>query len=120
MKLGVFSMPLHRPEKPYEKALSEDREMVLLAEQLGFSEYWMGEHFTSKVEQIPSAMLFFSSLISETKNIKFGTGVVNLPHHHPGIVAAEAAMFDQLSGGRLILGVGPGGLISDAEFFGEH
>jgi len=67
MKLGVFSMPLHRPEKLYEKALSEDREMVLLAEQLGFSEYWMGEHFTSKVEQIPSAMLFFSSLISETK-----------------------------------------------------
>jgi alkanesulfonate monooxygenase SsuD/methylene tetrahydromethanopterin reductase-like flavin-dependent oxidoreductase (luciferase family) len=119
MHLGVFSMPLHRPEKPYSKALAEDREMVLLAEKLGFAEYWIGEHFTSKVEQIPSAMLFFSSLISETKNIKFGTGVVNLPHHHPGIVAAEAAMFDQLSNGRLILGVGPGGLISDAEFFGE-
>ena len=119
MRLGLFAMPLHRPEKPYAQALAEDREMILLADRLGFDEAWIGEHFTSKVEQIPSAMLFFASLISETSQIRFGTGVVNLPHHHPGIVAAEAAMFDQLSGGRLMLGVGPGGLISDAEFFGE-
>ncbi len=119
MRLGVFSMPLHRPEKPYALALQEDREMVLLADKLGYGEVWIGEHFTSKVEQIPSAMLFLATLISETEQIKFGTGVVNLPHHHPGIVAGEAAMFDQLSGGRLMLGVGPGGLISDAEFFGE-
>ena len=119
MQLGVFAMPLHRPEKPYAQALAEDREMVLLADRLGYGEVWIGEHFTSKVEQIPSAMMFFASLIGEAKRIRFGTGVVNLPHHHPGIVAAEAAMFDQLSGGRLMLGVGPGGLASDAEFFGE-
>ena len=119
MRLGVFSMPLHRPEKPYALALQEDREMVLLADKLGYGEVWIGEHFTCKAEQIPSAMLFLATLISETNQIRFGTGVVNLPHHHPGIVAGEAAMFDQLSGGRLMLGVGPGGLISDAEFFGE-
>ena len=119
MQLGVFAMPLHRPEKPYAQALAEDREMTILADKLGFSEVWIGEHFTSKVEQIPSAMMFFASLINEAPNIRFGTGVVNLPHHHPGVVAAEAAMFDQLSGGRLMLGVGPGGLISDAEFFDE-
>lgn len=120
MRLGLFAMPLHRPEKPYGQALQEDREMILLADKLGFSEAWIGEHFTSKVEQIPSAMMFFASLISETKQIRFGTGVINLPHHHPGIVAGEAAMFDQLSGGRLMLGIGPGGLISDAVFFGEE
>lgn len=119
MRLGVFSMPLHRPEKPYAQALAEDREMVLLAEKLGYGEVWIGEHFTSKVEQIPSAMMFLATLISETSSIRFGTGVVNLPHHNPGVVAAEAAMFDQLSDGRLMLGVGPGGLASDAEFFGE-
>jgi alkanesulfonate monooxygenase SsuD/methylene tetrahydromethanopterin reductase-like flavin-dependent oxidoreductase (luciferase family) len=120
MRLGLFSMPLHRPEKPYSQALAEDREMVLLADNLGYAEAWIGEHFTSKVEQIPSAMMFFATLINETTQIKFGTGVVNMPHHHPGVVAAEAAMFDQLSGGRLMLGVGPGGLFSDAEFFGEE
>ena len=40
------------------------------------------------------------------------------PYHHPVIVAAETAQFDQMSGGRLILGFGPGGLMSDAELFG--
>ncbi|GIT24706.1 MAG: hypothetical protein CM1200mP41_07500 [Gammaproteobacteria bacterium] len=44
--------------------------------------------------------------------------MINLPYHHPVIVAAETAQFDQMSGGRLILGFGPGGLMSDAELFG--
>ena len=117
MKLGMFSMPLHRPEKPWVQALEEDRESVLLAERLGFSEVWIGEHFTTSAESIPSPMMFLATLVRETRTIRLGTGVVNLPHHHPVIVAAEAAMFDQLSGGRLMLGVGPGGLMSDAELF---
>lgn len=119
MDLGMFCMPLHRPEKPWAQALAEDREAVLLAEQLGFSEVWMGEHYSTSVERVPSPFVFLATLIAETSNIRFGTGVINLPHHHPAIVAAEAAMFDQLSGGRLMLGVGPGGLPSDAELFGD-
>ena len=118
MKLGMFMMPVHHPDKPWERALGEDREAVIRADQLGFSEVWIGEHFSSKSEQIPSPMMFLASLIDVAKNIRFGTGVVNLPHHNPIIVAAEAAMFDHLSGGRLMLGVGPGGLASDAEMFG--
>ncbi|MEL7158121.1 MAG: LLM class flavin-dependent oxidoreductase, partial [Actinomycetota bacterium] len=58
------------------------------------------------------------TLIGET-SLRFGTGVVNLSHRHPIVVAAEAAQFDQLSGGRLMLGVGPGGLTSDGELFGR-
>lgn len=120
MKLGYFTMPLHRPEKPWAQALAEDREAIILADKLGYSEAWVGEHFSSKAEQIPSALLFFASLLDVTREIRLGTGVVNLPHHHPVVVAAEAALFDQLSGGRLILGVGPGGLMSDGELFGHE
>jgi alkanesulfonate monooxygenase SsuD/methylene tetrahydromethanopterin reductase-like flavin-dependent oxidoreductase (luciferase family) len=120
MNLGFFTMPLHRPEKPWSRALAEDREAIILADKLGYSEAWVGEHFTSKAEQIPSALLFFASLLDAAPNIRLGTGVVNLPHHHPVVVAAEAALFDQLSGGRLILGVGPGGLMSDGELFGNE
>jgi len=118
MKLGMFMMPLHHPDKPWGKALAEDREAVVHADRLGFSEVWVGEHFSSKPEQIPSPMMFLASLVDAAKNIRFGTGVINLPHHNPIIVAAEAAMFDHLSGGRLMLGIGPGGLPSDAELFG--
>lgn len=119
MDLGLFMMPLHRPDKAWSEALAEDREAVLLADKLGYTEAWIGEHFSTKAEQIPSPMMFLATLIHETQNIRLGTGVVNLPHHHPVVVAAEAALFDQLSGGRLMLGIGPGGLGSDGELFGD-
>jgi alkanesulfonate monooxygenase SsuD/methylene tetrahydromethanopterin reductase-like flavin-dependent oxidoreductase (luciferase family) len=119
MDLGLFFMPLHRPEKPFRQSLEEDRQTILLADELGFSEVWMGEHFSSKAEPIPAPLIFLATLIQQTKNIRFGTGVVNLGHRHPVVVAAEAALFDQLSGGRLMLGVGPGGLASDGELFGR-
>jgi alkanesulfonate monooxygenase SsuD/methylene tetrahydromethanopterin reductase-like flavin-dependent oxidoreductase (luciferase family) len=120
MDLGLFMMPLHRPGKAWSQALAEDREAIVLADGLGYGEAWIGEHFSSKAEQIPSPMMFLATLIHATRNIRLGTGVVNLPHHHPVVVAAEAALFDQLSGGRLMLGIGPGGLMSDGELFGDE
>ena len=93
--------------------------MIIAADRLGYTEAWVGEHFTTKAEQIPAPLIFLATLIHQTERIRFGTGVVNLGHRHPVVVAAEAALFDQLSGGRLMLGVGPGGLASDAELFGR-
>ena len=120
MELGLFLQPVHRNEKPWGMALQEDRETVLLAEQLGFSEVWIGEHYSTKAEQIPAPLMFLATLIQETSTIRFGTGVINLPYHDPVIVAAEVAQFDQLSGGRMMFGIGPGGLMSDAELFGNQ
>ena len=120
MELGLFLQPVHRNEKPWGTALQEDRETVLLAEQLGFSEVWIGEHYSTKAEQIPAPLMFLATLIQETSTIRFGTGVINLPYHDPVIVAAEVAQFDQLSKGRMMFGIGPGGLMSDAELFGNQ
>jgi alkanesulfonate monooxygenase SsuD/methylene tetrahydromethanopterin reductase-like flavin-dependent oxidoreductase (luciferase family) len=119
LQLGLFFMPVHRPEKPWSVALEEDRQATILADQCGYAEVWMGEHFSTKVEQVPAPLMFFATLVHETQQIKFGTGVINLGHRHPLVVAAEAAQFDQLSNGRLLLGLGPGGLPSDGELFGR-
>ncbi len=117
VKLGMFTMPFHHPEKDYAALLAEDQEAVILADRLGFSEAYVGEHFSSWSERITSPLIFLATVIPLTKQIRLGTGVLNLPQVHPGLVAAHAAMFDQLSGGRFIMGIGPGGLVSDLEMF---
>ena len=79
MELGLFTQPVHRPEKPWDQALAEDREAIILADQLGFSEAWIGEHFTTKAEQIPAPLMFMATLLKEAPSIRFATGVINLP-----------------------------------------
>jgi alkanesulfonate monooxygenase SsuD/methylene tetrahydromethanopterin reductase-like flavin-dependent oxidoreductase (luciferase family) len=118
MRLGLFMMPLHPPERPMHETLAEDTEKSLLADSLGFHELWVGEHFSASSEPIASPLMFMAALAPRT-NLVFGTGVINLPNHHPAMVAAEVAQFDHMTEGRFILGIGPGGLASDWELFGN-
>jgi alkanesulfonate monooxygenase SsuD/methylene tetrahydromethanopterin reductase-like flavin-dependent oxidoreductase (luciferase family) len=119
MKLGMFMMPLHPPGRNLVDSLQEDREAVILADKLGYCEAFVGEHVTDAAETVTSCMVFLASLISETKQIMLGTGTLNLPNSHPAAVAAQAAMMDHLLKGRFIMGISPGGLMSDAEVFGN-
>ena len=119
MKLGLFMMPLHTMKLGYKEMFDQDLEAALYADQLGFDEFWLGEHVSAKVEPIPNALQFMSALIPQTKNLVFGSGVLNLPNHHPARVAADVALFDHMSNGRYLMGIGPGGLASDMELFGS-
>lgn len=118
MRLGVFTMPLHDTTRDYTQILEEDRQAIILADRLGYDEYWMGEHFSSMNEPVPSPLMLMASVIPETKNIVFGTGVINLPQHHPVAVAAEVAQFDHMCKGRYIFGIGVGSLVSDVSMVG--
>jgi alkanesulfonate monooxygenase SsuD/methylene tetrahydromethanopterin reductase-like flavin-dependent oxidoreductase (luciferase family) len=117
MKLGYFTMPLHPVGRDWRQTLAEDREAVLLAERLGFEEAFIGEHVTDLAETITSCLIFIATLARDTKRIRLGSGTVNLANRHPAATAAEVAMVDTLLEGRFILGIGPGGLPSDAEMF---
>ena len=117
MRLGFFMMPVHPPHRTFTETLEEDTEKSLLADRLGFEELWLGEHFSATTEPIPSPMMFMAGLVPRTKNLRFGTGVICIPNHDPRVVAAEVAQFDHMSRGRFMLGVGPGGLLSDFELF---
>jgi alkanesulfonate monooxygenase SsuD/methylene tetrahydromethanopterin reductase-like flavin-dependent oxidoreductase (luciferase family) len=119
VKLGTFAMPLHPPTRALGEILKENQDKIINADKLGFDYAYVGEHYSCTTEQIASPLIFFASLINQTKNIKFATGVMGLPQHHPVIVAAEVAQLDHMSGGRFIWGIGPGGLASDLEVF-EH
>ena len=119
MKLGFFTMPMHPPGRNYTQTLKEDREAVLLADSLGYAEALIGEHVTDICESIPSCLTFIASVAHETRNIRLGSGTVNLPNSHPAQVAAHVAMVDHLLEGRFLFGIGPGGLRSDMEMFGN-
>jgi alkanesulfonate monooxygenase SsuD/methylene tetrahydromethanopterin reductase-like flavin-dependent oxidoreductase (luciferase family) len=118
MQLGFFTMPIHPLDKDWRQTLREDREAFILADELGFSEAYVGEHTTDQAENITSCVLFLASLVGRTRQIRLGTGTVNLPNTHPVRVAGEIAMLDHMLDGRLNFGISPGGLPSDAEAFG--
>jgi alkanesulfonate monooxygenase SsuD/methylene tetrahydromethanopterin reductase-like flavin-dependent oxidoreductase (luciferase family) len=117
MRLGLFMMPVHPPGRSLSDTLKEDTEKSLLADRLGYDELWMGEHFSAATEPYASPLMFLAGLVPQTRNLTFGTAVINLPNHHPAIVAGEVAQFDHMSGGRYLFGIGSGGLASDFELF---
>jgi alkanesulfonate monooxygenase SsuD/methylene tetrahydromethanopterin reductase-like flavin-dependent oxidoreductase (luciferase family) len=119
MKLGFFTMPIHPLNKDWRQCLAEDQEAFLLADELGFVEGYCGEHVTDLAENITSCMVFLATLAGRVKRMKLGTGTINIPNSHPAAVAGQAAMLDHLLEGRFILGISPGGLLSDAEAFGN-
>jgi alkanesulfonate monooxygenase SsuD/methylene tetrahydromethanopterin reductase-like flavin-dependent oxidoreductase (luciferase family) len=119
MQLGFFTMPIHPLDKDWRLCLAEDREAFLLADELGFAEAYAGEHVTDKAENITSCITFLAWIAAATKQIRLGTGTVNMPNAHPATVAANIAMLDHMLDGRFIFGISPGGLLSDAELFGN-
>lgn len=119
MELGFFTMPIHPVDKDWRTSLKEDREAFLLADELGYTEAYVGEHVTDAAENITSCAMFIASLASATNTIRLGTGTVNMPNSHPAAVAAQIAMLDHMLDGRFNFGISPGGLASDAEVFGN-
>jgi alkanesulfonate monooxygenase SsuD/methylene tetrahydromethanopterin reductase-like flavin-dependent oxidoreductase (luciferase family) len=111
-------MPVHPMHRNWAETLKEDREAIVLADQLGFHDAFMGEHLTDACENITNSMMFHASLIPLTRRIKLATGTSNLSHMHPVLIAVHAAMFDHMAEGRFIFGVSPGALTSDAEALG--
>src|ERR1700752_4602859 len=61
MRLGIFMMPVHPPERSFTATLTEDEEKALYADHLGFDEMWLGEHFSAASEPIPSPLMFMAS-----------------------------------------------------------
>ncbi len=119
IKSGVFIMPFHPPEKPLSQCYDEDIEFVVRAEELGFDEFWIGEHHTMKYESVVMPEVFIGRVLGETKRIRLGPAPICLNNHHPAHVASRLAFLDHLSKGRLNLCLGPSGTITDYELYGQ-
>ncbi len=118
IRYGMFIMPFHPPQKPPAQCYDEDLELVVAAEELGFSEFWIGEHHTMKYENIVMPEIFIGRALGETRRIRLGPAPVCLQQHNPAHVACRLAFLDHLSKGRLNLCFGAGSVTADQELYG--
>ena len=118
MKFGIFLAPFHQLGEDPTLALERDLELIQWLDYLGFDEAWVGEHHSAGWELIASPEVFIGIAAERTRHIKLGTGVVSLPYHHPLMVANRMVLLDHLTRGRVMLGVGPGALVTDALMLG--
>ncbi|MBI3950231.1 MAG: LLM class flavin-dependent oxidoreductase, partial [Acidobacteria bacterium] len=95
--------------KPLDKLLNDHTALLVLAEKYGFESVWAGENRPHAPEpgHVPSPLLVLASL-ARSARLRLGTGVLLLPLWHPLHLAYDAAILDQLAGGRFVLGVGVG------------
>ncbi len=118
MRFGAFIAP-HFPSNEHPSlAMEEDMDRVVWMEKMGFHEAWIGEHHSSGWEICGSPELFAAAVSQRTSRIKLGMGVVSLPYHNPFMVADRIRQLDHITKGRVILGMGPGSLPSDAYMIG--
>src|SRR3977135_2912600 len=114
LRHGVFLAPFHSLRENPTLMLERDLQLCTLLDELGFHEEWIGEHHSAGLETIDSPEIFIAAAAERTKHIKFGTGVVSLPYHHPLNVANRIIQLDHMTRGRVMFGAGPGLLASDA------
>ncbi len=118
MGFGAFLAPHHPIGENPTLQFRRDLKFVEHLDELGYDEFWCGEHHSSGWEMIASPEMFLAAAGERTKRIKLGTGVVSLPYHHPYNVAQRMVQLDHMTGGRAIFGSGPGVLPSDAHTLG--
>ncbi|WP_433286073.1 LLM class flavin-dependent oxidoreductase [Pseudonocardia sp. CA-142604] len=118
LRHGVFMAPFHKMDENPTLLFQQDMQLIQLLDELGFHEAWIGEHHSAGMETISSPELFIAAVAERTRNIRLGTGVVSLPYHNPLMVADRIVQLDHMTRGRVMFGVGPGLLASDALMLG--
>lgn len=118
LRFGAFLAPHHPIGENPMLQFRRDLDLVEQLDRLGYDEFWCGEHHSTGWEVISSPEMFLAAAGERTRRIMLGTGVVSLPYHHPYHVANRMVQLDLMTGGRAMLGTGPGALPSDAHTLG--
>ena len=118
MIFGIFLAPFHRAGDNPTLAIRRDIELIEWLDHLGYDEAWVGEHHSAGMEIIASPEIFIATAAERTRHIRLGTGVISVGYHNPLWIAERIVLLDHLTRGRVMLGVGPGSLPTDAAMIG--
>lgn len=117
MKFGIFDH-MDTTGLPLGEQLENRLRLTEVYDRCGFRGYHLAEHHSTPLGFSPSPSVFLSAAAQRTRRLKLGTLVYLLPHYHPVRLIEEIAMLDQMSGGRLMLGVGRGVSHIEMGFYG--
>ena len=120
MKLSVMSVADHYPKRTRTVAefYKQIIKQAVYAEELGYEGFWIAEHHFHEYGVVPDPSVMLAAIAQRTERLKLGTAISVLTFRNPLLVAESYAMVDQLSNGRLCLGVGSGYLKHEFEGFG--
>jgi alkanesulfonate monooxygenase SsuD/methylene tetrahydromethanopterin reductase-like flavin-dependent oxidoreductase (luciferase family) len=118
LKIGI-----QLPEVERTVRWSEQREMAELAERIGLDSIWVGDHLLYRDDGQPTrgpweAWSLLAALAAVTERVEIGPLVASTSFHAPAMLAKKAATIDEISNGRLILGLGAGWNRPDYDAFG--
>ena len=99
------------------------RSMAVLAEEVGFDSIWVGDHLLYRPEDGPprgpwEAWSLLAAIAAVTDKVEIGPLVAATAFHSPAMLAKKAITIDEISGGRLILGLGAGWNRAEFDAFG--
>jgi alkanesulfonate monooxygenase SsuD/methylene tetrahydromethanopterin reductase-like flavin-dependent oxidoreductase (luciferase family) len=118
VRIGLFLVAAQFPGQTHTEVLRRTVDAAVTAEEAGFDGVWLAEHHFMSYGVCPSAATLAAYVLGRTSRIAGGTAVSVLSTQHPVALAEQAALLDQVGGGRFRLGVGRGGPWVDLEVFG--
>ena len=105
--LGYFTQVPSPADQPARRTYDELIESIVAAEEIGYDSVWIGQHhFSPEDGGVPSPLVVLAAAAARTKRIQLGTAVVALPFEHPIRLAEDLSVLDELSGGRVQVGLG--------------
>lgn len=99
--------------------IQDQLRLAELAEELGFAGLWLTEHYFTGESVYNDALTFAAAVAARTERLRIGFAVVQMPFHHPVRLATQLALLDNLSDGRIDVGVGKGTVYNEYEFIGH-
>jgi len=121
LKIGIGLFTAQIPagsDRTFTQEYRETLDLVQLAEAVGFDSAWVSEHHGASDGYLPSLLTMLAAFAAVTERIGLGTGLILTPLHDPIRLAEDAAVVDQLSGGRLVVGLGLGWRDEEFRMFG--
>ena len=119
MQFGWLTLSLSPSGDEDAARIEQQIEQVCYAEKLGFSDVWLTEHYFTGESVYNDAVVFAAALAMRTERIRIGFAVLQMPFHHPIRLATQLALLDNLSKGRIDVGVGKGTIYNEYEFVGH-